>query len=375
MVSLFLLAWLAVASAQQDLSVTGREAFESGDYPRAEAVYRRYVEQHPTSAEGLSNLGAVLARLERFEEAIESYDKALHYNPKLSRVYFNLGVACLRAGQYARAVGALERYRKAYPADARAQQLLGTCLVETGEFRRAIALLEKVNETQPGQVSVLFALATAAVRAGERARGEEILSQIEKASGQAPQVQLLHGLLDYRTGEYERAEAEFQEAVRLDARLAPAWAGLGRLRFRLNQDAEAIEFLSKAVELAPQDAESTYQLGVLLDRHGSPRGQELMRHAIALRPDYADALYFLAKSELAAGKPAAALPLLDRALKSARQVEAIHFLRARTLQELGRRGESEAEFREFRRLEQDRIHSLKTIRKTDEEPTLPLDRQ
>jgi Flp pilus assembly protein TadD len=141
------------------------------------------------------------------------------------------------------------------------------------------------------------------------------------------------------------------------------------LRFRLNQDQEAIEFLSKAVDLAPQDAESIYQLGVLLDRNGETRhGRELLRRAIALRPNYPDPLYFLAKAELAEGNPAEALPLLDRALKFAPQAESIHFLRARTLQALGRAPEADAEFREFRRLEQARIHSFKTLKEVDEEP-------
>jgi Flp pilus assembly protein TadD len=144
----------------------------------------------------------------------------------------------------------------------------------------------------------------------------------------------------------------------------------------LNQDAEAIEFLTRAVELAPQDAESVYQLGVLLDRNGNPRrGRELLRGAIALRPNFPDPLYFLAKAELADGNPAVALPLIDQVLKLAPRLEAVHFLRARTLQALGRVADADAEFQEFRRLEQARIHSLKTLKKGDEEPPFPLDKR
>jgi hypothetical protein len=49
-------------------------------------------------------------------------------------------------------------------------------------------------------------------------------------------------------------------------------------------------------------------------------------------------------------------------------------LRARTLQALGHAAEADAEFREFRRLQQTRIHSLKTLNKGDEEPAFPLDK-
>ncbi len=94
-----------------------------------------------------------------------------------------------------------------------------------------------------------------------------------------------------------------------------------------------------------------------------------------MRPNFPDPLYFLAKTELAEGNPAGALPLIDRALKLALRVEWVHFLRARTPQALGRAAESDAEFREFRHLEQARIPSLKTVKKGDEEPAFPLEKR
>jgi tetratricopeptide (TPR) repeat protein len=78
--------------------VAGGQALERGDYPRAEELYRQYLKQHPNSAEGLSNLAAVLARREKFDEAIATYEKALRINPRLTPIYFNLAVAYLRSG-------------------------------------------------------------------------------------------------------------------------------------------------------------------------------------------------------------------------------------------------------------------------------------
>jgi Flp pilus assembly protein TadD len=52
-------------------------------------------------------------------------------------------------------------------------------------------------------------------------------------------------------------------------------AAIGRLRLWLNDDGPAIVYFEKALKFQPRDAESNYQLGVLLDRNGqTARGQE-----------------------------------------------------------------------------------------------------
>jgi tetratricopeptide (TPR) repeat protein len=144
------------------------------------------------------------------------------------------------------------------------------------------------------------------------------------------------------------------------------------MRLRVNDDGPAIEFLEKAIALAPQDAESTYQLGALLYRNNldEARSRALLRRAFELRPDYADPMYALARIESQAQNQAAALRLLERAVKLAPEQESIRYLLARTLQQLGRTSEAAAQFAAFRRLADARRRAMPRL---IEEPALPLE--
>ena len=62
--------WLA--AVPQNLLDSGRQAFEAGDLLRAERSFREYLKEHPTSAEALSNLGAICSRREQFREAVRA---------------------------------------------------------------------------------------------------------------------------------------------------------------------------------------------------------------------------------------------------------------------------------------------------------------
>ncbi len=366
MVLLVLIAAFAVA---QDPMAAGRDALQRADYPKAEEIYRAYVKQNPRSAEGLSNLAAVLARREKFDEAIATYQRALRADPKLTPIWFNLGVAYLRAGRYGEAVPALETFLKTHSDDLRARQLLGICMVETGDFRGGIPQLERVQAARPADVSALYALASAHIRAGDETRGAELLDQLERLNAQPALVHLLKGLMLDRLKEYDRSEPEFQEALKLDPANAAALAALGRLRLRVNDDTPAIAYFEKALKIAPQDAESQYQLGVLLDRNGrSAKGRTRLKRAMVLRADYPDPMYWLAKIDFRDGNARAALPMAEAAVKYAPEQEAIHLLLARIYQALGSDAKAKAEFAEVRRLQQLRLHR----KPIGEEPALPM---
>ena len=363
-----------VANAQDDLLRTGQEAFQRGDFPRAEQAFAEYAGRNPNSAEAWSNLAAAQSRLEKFEAAIANYEKALKLDPKLTPVHFNLAVALIRSGQCDRAVQSLERFLAEHPNELRAQQLSGICLVELGDHRHGIQQLENVYAAKSREPSVIFALAAAHIRGGDAARGEELLMGMEFVAGAQAQVHLLRGLLAYRARNYTTAEEEFQEVLKTNPDSAPALAALGRLRLRVNDDKPAIELFEKALKLAPQDAESTYQLGVLLDRNGAPdRGKQLLKHAIALRAAYPDPMYWLAKIELREGNSQAALALLEEAVKHAPEQEAIHFQLARTYQALGMDAQAKREFAEVRRLKQAAAHRRSFVKPEAEEPVLKME--
>src|SRR5260370_32988537 len=100
--SQFLMAVL-LAAVPQNLLDSGRQALEAGDLTRAEQLFRQHLRQHPSSAEALSNLGAICSHREHFREAVTFYDRALSANPQLIPVHFNIAAGRGRLNECAKA--------------------------------------------------------------------------------------------------------------------------------------------------------------------------------------------------------------------------------------------------------------------------------
>src|SRR6267143_433927 len=66
---------------------------QKGDFEGAIAGYRAYLKLRPNAIDARSNLGAALARLGRYDEAITEYKRALQKESANPGVRLNLGLA------------------------------------------------------------------------------------------------------------------------------------------------------------------------------------------------------------------------------------------------------------------------------------------
>jgi len=344
----FALLLIALAVPQPDLLGDGQRAFARGDLNRAEALFREHVRQFPGSAEGWSNLAAVHARRGQYSEAVPLYERALKADPKLTQVHFNLAVSLGQLKRYADAAAHLRIFLKSYPNEARARQLLGLCLMESGDPRGALEELEKSYRLNPNDGSILYALAYVHARGGDENQAAAYLAKTESNPVQA---KLIEGLLLYRRGMWAEAKEVFSEVVRRKPDFQPAVAALGRLELLERNDPAAIALLERAIDLNPQDAESTYQLGVLYDRNGdSERGKKLLQRAASLRAGYGDPHYQLGRIYQREGDLKKAVEELELARKLLPEQEAVRMALGRVYQAMGRAAQAKAEFDEVRRL-------------------------
>ena len=331
----------------------GRNALLAGDLARAELLFRQSLAVDPDSPEALSNLAVVLSRREQYGEAIDFFRRALAADPALTQIHFNLAVAQFKTGRFTGAAGSLRAFLDARPGDPRARQLLGICLVETGDFAAAIEQLEVILKGGSNDASLLFALAFAHARAGEEERAQQILARLESHPAEAA---LIEGWIAYRQERFQTAKERFEQSLRHNPKQPAALAAVGRLHLLENNDALAIDYLERALKLAPHDSESTYQLGVLYARNGRlEQGRELLRRAGGLRANYADPYYQLASLAFKEEEFGEALRLVEQANRLLPGFESIRFLKGRILQALGRPEEAKQEFEAVRRIKAETI--------------------
>jgi tetratricopeptide (TPR) repeat protein len=160
-------------------------------------------------------------------------------------------------------------------------------------------------------------------------RLDEALSELTEAERQHPQDALIRnfrGIVLVRLERNDQAEAEYHEAIRLDARLEAAYRNLGFLQWTEHQLEPARDNLKHSIELDPGDSFAHYYLGrVELDaQHYAPALRELETSKMP-SPDDPDFLAQLAAAYIAAERRDDALKSLQHlATLSLNDAQALH---------------------------------------------------
>lgn len=173
----------AVAPGDHHLLVEqGKNLSDLGRLDEAEQVLRRAARVRDAAAE--YNLGTVLDRKQRWEEARVHYEQALAINPFHTRAMNNLGVGLDRRGQTQAALALYHRALAIAPDDAEVLSNLGSALLNARRFAEAIDVLRTAVTLEPD----------------------------------APNPHNNLGIALAQSGQLEAAIAAFREALRLDPR-------------------------------------------------------------------------------------------------------------------------------------------------------------
>jgi len=153
----------------------------------------------------------------------------------------------------------------------------------------------------------------AAARSSRRIWGSAYLGVVAPDS---PEVHNVLGLAHMRAGEVDAAIDEFEMALARDPASANARANLGQIRYEqgaalmeLRRFDEAVALLRMAVDLLPDSADAQNDLGVTLASTG--RVGDALPHferAVALKPDFAEAQRNLAAAQGQVSHPRASSP-------------------------------------------------------------------
>ncbi len=141
------------AQAMRNVS-DGRYAQAEGELREAISLNGRRTDQ----GEMLSELGWILLKLKRYEEAEKECRKATELNPGYAEGFSGLGVARLKLGREADAVTAFKKAVELRPDYTDARALLGTTLMALGRDAEALSELTRVTREEPANASAGMAL-------------------------------------------------------------------------------------------------------------------------------------------------------------------------------------------------------------------------
>jgi tetratricopeptide (TPR) repeat protein len=234
--------------------LSGHTFYHAKDYASADAVYQKAFEHGVLSPEGWVAWGDVHYLQDDPRRAAEIWEQALEREDPSTQLYSRLAEIYQSRGDLAKAAGYLESYVAAYQEDAPARYRLGL-LLTLSDPDRALTELLSASQLNPAFDPAVQTLRTALN-----------LAMLE-GSASARSVVIGRGL--GLVNEWQLARAAFEEAVRLDAQNAEAWAWLGEAKHQMGLDGTSE--LNQAMTMDPNSSTVRGLRGLHFQRTGNFR--------------------------------------------------------------------------------------------------------
>jgi tetratricopeptide (TPR) repeat protein len=191
-------------------------------------LYEATLEKNPNCWLAQNNLGTVLVRIGRYQEAIKNFRRVIQINPDYAEVHNNFGAALIHIGQHREAMEQYERALQLKSNYPEAYNNLGSVLDQIGRPREAIEHYKQALRLNPEYAEPYFNL----------------------------------GNLYKTAGQYQQAIECYRQALRLKPDYIEAYNNLGIAFFETNQPWEAIECYHQALKWKPDYTEVYYNLAL-----------------------------------------------------------------------------------------------------------------
>ena len=123
--------------------------------PRRLGLIASALEVLPDSADAWSNRGVTLKTLERWGEALESYDRALVAEPDHVDALINRGHALLKLGRFEEALASCDKALAINPNHPVALNNRGHALIELKRATEALAVFERAQRLNPDDLNIM----------------------------------------------------------------------------------------------------------------------------------------------------------------------------------------------------------------------------
>lgn len=300
-VALCLILAGAVEAQNSDPAAIYRDAVtrqQAGDLEGAKAAYLRVLASAPTNFQALSNLGATLAGLHQYEEAVINYRAAISIAPPQFQAQLrrNLALAYYKGGHPAEALAEFESVQKSALNDLNIALLVGECYLQLGKPDAAVSSLRPFSESAAQEKAFAWVYGMALLKMGDLPASQRALEPILRDAASA-ESQYAQGMLQVSTGDLPAAIPFLLRAEQLNPLLGRISGELGEALLETGDPDAALAAFYRQLKADPKDFEANMHAASILNhREKFNLAEPLLRTATTLRPDSLNAQFALSTS-------------------------------------------------------------------------------
>jgi tetratricopeptide (TPR) repeat protein len=329
---------------------------QQGMNAEAETAWRAVLKARPANSEAYAHLALLEARQQHYTEAVPLYRKAMALNPSMPGLRLNYGLSLFKSGALKDAIltfmPLLKNQPPSSPETVRLRTLIGMAHYGLGEYAAAVPFLKQATAADPKNLAFRLALAHSCLWSKQYQCVLDVYHEILTLNAESAEADMLAGeALDEMKDKAGAAE-QFRAAVKADPKEPNVHFGLGYLLWNLMQYEEAAQEFQAEVANNPQHAQALTYLADTDMRLSHPEAAPpLLEKAIQLDPRIELAHLDLGILYSDAGRKDDALRELKLAATLSPNDVNVHWRLARFYQIAGKKDEAKAEFEKTRILQ------------------------
>ncbi|HIK09713.1 MAG TPA: tetratricopeptide repeat protein [Oscillatoriaceae cyanobacterium M33_DOE_052] len=229
-------------------------------YEEALGFYDKALSIVPEYAEVWQGKGKVLLDLQRYDEALAAYDRAIQIQPDSLDAWTGRGFALDALQRWEEALAAFDRVITANPDTAIAWEGKGNVLLHWLLYEQAISAYDQALKLQPDSATMWY-------NRGWALQNLQEWKQAINSYDKSLELKFDNATTWYHRGnclmqinKNQEAVASYDKVVRFQPKHHPAWFSRGIAQMKMNRYEDAITSFQQATQLKPNHPASWYNL-------------------------------------------------------------------------------------------------------------------
>lgn len=266
----------------------GAALWRMGEGAEARISLNRALALDPSDADALNNLGNIDVHEGDLEGALDRYSKAKSLRKGWPEIHYNIGLLLQKMERRDEAKAELRKALEFNADYARALCRLGELESEDGNFKEAEVLLVAAAKLTDFDSETEFHFGTLYHHKKDFPEAIKHFRRSVELNSEIPEVWNNLGNALLEKGDLDDAEEAFARAIELKPEFAHVHNNLGKLQRSKGNREQAEYHYRKALEIEPDFPVAASNLGALLVEGGSfGEAKEWLDHALKIQPSYA----------------------------------------------------------------------------------------